>query len=77
MSSRMTFLVKLPIVQGTFTRTFVVDGESVIYVDRRSKTWIFDRPVNWAEHLTLGSPFFQPENDPGDCGHRARTRASR
>jgi hypothetical protein len=52
---------KLPIMQEEFTRTFsVVDGESVIYVDSQLENLLgFDRPVNWAEHATLGSPFLE------------------
>lgn len=53
---------KLPIMQEQFTRTFrIVDGENVIYVDSQLENLLgFDRPVNWAEHATLGSPFLEP-----------------
>ena len=53
---------KLPIAQEQFTRTFrMVDGENVIYVDSQLENLLgFDRPVNWAEHATLGAPFLAP-----------------
>ncbi len=52
---------KLPIAQEQFTRTFrMVDGENVIYVDSQLENLLgFDRPVFWAEHATLGSPFLR------------------
>jgi hypothetical protein len=58
----VTLTGKLPIVQEQFTRTFrMVDGENVIYVDSQLDNLLgFDRPVNWAEHATLGSPFLEP-----------------
>jgi hypothetical protein len=57
----VTLSAKLPIVQETFTRTFrIVDGESVIYVDSQLENLLgFDRPINWAEHATIGSPFLE------------------
>jgi hypothetical protein len=53
---------KLPIAQEQFTRTFrIVDGENVIYVDSQLENLLgFDRPVNWAEHATLGAPYLEP-----------------
>lgn len=58
----VTMTGKLPIAQEQFTRTFrMVDGENVIYVDSQLENLLgFDRPVNWAEHATLGSPFLEP-----------------
>jgi hypothetical protein len=67
----------LPIVQETFTRTFrMVDGENVIYVESRLENLLgFDRPVNWAEHATVGSPFLEPGITVVDVsGSRSRTR---
>ena len=51
-----------PIVQENFTRTFrMVPGENVVYVDSVLENLLgFDRPVNWAEHATLSSPFVEP-----------------
>lgn len=55
----VTQSVKLPILQEIFTRTLrVVDGESVVYVQSELESLLgFDRPVNWGEHATIGSPF--------------------
>ncbi len=73
----VTFSVKLPLVQETFTRTFqAADGENVIYVDTVLESHLgFDRPVNWAEHLTIASPFLEPRALVVDMpAQRARTR---
>lgn len=58
----VSLTAKLPIVQEMFTRTFsIVKGENVIYVDSRLENLLgFDRPVNWAEHATVGAPFLEP-----------------
>jgi len=58
----LTQSVKLPILQEVFTRTLrMVDGENVIYVQSELESLLgFDRPVNWGEHATLGSPFLEP-----------------
>ena len=55
--------VELPIVREKFTRTFrLVDGENVVYVESEIENLLgFDRPVIWAEHATIGSPFLAPE----------------
>jgi hypothetical protein len=57
----ITLNARLPLVQEDFTRTFrMVDGESVIYVESAlSSDLAFDRPISWAEHTTIGSPFLQ------------------
>lgn len=54
--------VKLPILQEVLTRTLrMVDGENVVYVQSELESLLgFDRPVNWGEHATLGSPFLEP-----------------
>lgn len=53
----------LPMVQEVLTRSCrLVDGEQVIYVDSELENLMaFDRPVVWAEHATIGSPFLAPE----------------
>jgi hypothetical protein len=58
----LTQSVKLPILQEVFTRTLrMVDGENVIYVQSELESLLgFDRPVNWGEHATIGSPFLEP-----------------
>jgi hypothetical protein len=57
----VTLSAKLPIAQEVFTRTFrAVDGENVVYVDSQLENLLgFDRPVNWAEHATVASPFLE------------------
>ncbi len=73
----VTMRAKLPIVQEAFTRTFrVVDGESVVSVDSELENELgFDRPVNWAEHATIGSPFLEPNETVVDLsGSQSRTR---
>ena len=54
--------VHLPRVQEMLRRTIrVVDGENVVYVSSTLENLLtFDRPINWAEHGTIGSPFFEP-----------------
>ena len=76
-TSSVTMSGKLPIVQEQFTRTFrMVDGENVIYVDSQLENLLgFDRPVNWAEHATIGSPFLESGATVVDMsGSRSRTR---
>jgi hypothetical protein len=61
--STLAFKAELPLVQETFTRTFrMVDGENIIHVQSELESHLgFDRPVNWAEHATIGAPFLAPE----------------
>lgn len=73
----VTLTAKLPIVQEVFTRTFrVIDGENVIYVESQLESLLgFDRPLNWAEHATIGSPFLEPGVTVVDVsGSRSQTR---
>lgn len=53
----------LPLVQENFTRVVrLVDGEQVVYVHSELENLLaFDRPIAWAEHATIGSPFLAPE----------------
>ncbi|HXJ44426.1 MAG TPA: hypothetical protein VNH18_34385 [Bryobacteraceae bacterium] len=72
-----TMTAKLPIVQEQFTRTVrMVDGENVVYVDSVLQNLLgFDRPVNWAEHATAGSPFVESGVTVIDVsGSRSQTR---
>jgi hypothetical protein len=76
-STAITLTAKLPIVQEQFTRTFrVVDGENVISVESELENLMgFDRPVNWAEHATIGTPFLEPGVTVVDVsGSRSKTR---
>jgi hypothetical protein len=72
--------VKLPILQEVFTRTLrMVDGENVVYVQSELESLLgFDRPVNWGEHATLGSPFLEPGVTVVDMpAKRAQTRPAK
>ncbi|MEX2264489.1 MAG: hypothetical protein WD696_21220 [Bryobacteraceae bacterium] len=72
-----SFTVRLPLVQETFTRTLrMVDGENVVYVESELENLLaFDRPVCWAEHATIGSPFLEPGVTVVDMSaRRARVR---
>ena len=55
----------------------MVDGESVIYVDSELENLLgFDRPVNWAEHPTIASPFLEPGKNVVDLSStRSKTRS--
>jgi hypothetical protein len=73
----LSYKVTLPIVQEVFTRRMeLVDGEHVIYVDSELESLLgFDRPVNWAEHATIGAPFLAPgktvvDASVGQCQNR-------
>jgi hypothetical protein len=74
----VVFSTHLPLVQEDFRRTIrIVDGESVIYVESELANLLgFDRPVNWAEHATIGSPFLAPGETVVDLSARqSKTRA--
>ena len=74
----LTFSVKLPFVQELLTRTHrIVDGENVIYVETEIENLLaYDRPLCWAEHVTLGPPFLEPGVTVVDMSaHQARTGA--
>jgi hypothetical protein len=75
--AEMTLAAKLPLVEENFTRTYrMVDGENVVYVESQLESLLgFDRPVNWAEHATIGSPWLESGVTVVDVsGSRARTR---
>lgn len=59
---KITWRARLPIVQEVLTRSVeLVDGEQVVYVDSALENELaFDRPINWAEHATIGYPFLAP-----------------
>ena len=54
----------------------MVEGENVIYVESQLENLLgFDRPVNWAEHATIGSPFLESGVTVVDVsGSRSRAR---
>lgn len=73
----LTFSVKLPLVQEVLTRTFrLAEGENVVWVDSTLENLMgFDRPVCWAEHATIGSPFLEPGKTVVDMpAQRGKTR---
>ena len=77
-ATTVTFTVKLPVTQEILTRTItLVDGESVVYIDSELESLVgFDRPANWAEHVTIASPFLEPEKNFVDLSSaRSKTRA--
>ena len=59
---KVKFRAQLPLLHETFTRQIqVVEGENVVYVDSELENQLaFDRPINWAEHGTIGAPFLSP-----------------
>lgn len=59
---QLTFQTRLPIMhEGLVRKLELVDGEQVVYVDSTLENELaFDRPVNWAEHATIGYPFLAP-----------------
>jgi hypothetical protein len=61
-TTTLKFSLRLPLVQEVFTRTLqLVDGENVMYIESELENLLgFDRPINWAEHATIGSPFLEP-----------------
>ena len=76
-ATTLTLEATLPITQERFARTVrLVDGEDVIYVQSELESLLgFDRPVFWAEHATIGSPFLEPGVTVVDMSaHRAQTR---
>lgn len=76
-TTSIKFQVKLPLVQEVLTRThLMVDGEHVIYVESELENLLaFDRPVVWAEHATIGTPFLAPETTVVDIrAARSQTR---
>lgn len=76
-STVVTLTATLPITQEKFTRTFrIIDGENVIHVESDLQSLLgFDRPINWAEHATIGSPFLEPGVTVVDVsGTRSHTR---
>ena len=59
--SQLTQTVVLPRTRERLTRTIrLADGEQVVYVNNTLDSLLgFDRPICWAEHATIGSPFLE------------------
>jgi hypothetical protein len=76
-TTAVTLTAPLPLVHELFTRTFrLTDGENVVLVESELENLLaFDRPINWAEHATIGSPFLEPGVTVVDfSGSRSQTR---
>ena len=76
-TTTLTLATKLPLTQEMFSRTVrMVDGEDVVYVQSELESLLaFDRPVFWAEHATIGSPYLEPGVTVVDMSaRRAKTR---
>jgi len=60
-TTTVSFSATLPLVQEVFRRTIrLVDGENIVYIESELESRLgFDRPVNWGEHATIGSPFLE------------------
>lgn len=74
---RLTVTATLPLTQETLIRTYSVrSGEPVLYVNTRVESLVaFDRPIVWAEHATVGSPFLEAGVTAVDIsGTRSQTR---
>ena len=58
---RLVQTVNLPRTRERLTRTIrMADGEQVVYVNNTLHSLLgFDRPICWAEHATIGSPFLE------------------
>ena len=52
---------EMPRSQEILNRTIrIVDGEQIVYVQSELENLLaMDRPVNWAEHATIGAPFLE------------------
>jgi hypothetical protein len=61
-NGRLAMTSQLPHTQESITRTMtIVPGESLVtYETTLTSQLDFDRPVLWAEHATIGSPFLDP-----------------
>jgi hypothetical protein len=76
-ATTLTLATKLPLTQELFARTVrMVEGEDVVYVESELESLLsFDRPVFWAEHATIGSPFLEAGVTVVDMpARRAKTR---
>ena len=77
-TTTVSFTAALPIVQEIFRRTIrIASGENVIYIESELENLLgFDRPINWGEHATIGSPFLEPGKTVVEMSAtRAMTRA--
>jgi hypothetical protein len=76
-TTTLTLVARLPLTEEVFTRSVrMVDGENVVSVQSELESLLaFDRPVFWAEHATISSPFLEPGVTVVDMSaQRAQTR---
>lgn len=61
-NGQLVMTAQLPHTQESITRTMTVGkGENVVIYETTLESQLaFDRPVLWAEHATIGSPFLAP-----------------
>ncbi len=59
---RLVLTAQLPHTQENITRTMTIArGENVVIYETVLESLLaFDRPILWAEHATIGSPFLEP-----------------
>ncbi len=70
----------LPLAAETLTRTLeTVDGENIVSVSNELQSALaIDRPISWAEHVTVGPPFLEGGSLAVDLsGTNCRVRARR
>jgi hypothetical protein len=73
----LTLEADLPLLQERLVRTYEVrEGENVVYVRNALQSLVsFDRPLVWAEHATIGSPFLEAGTTAVDLpAKRSQTR---
>src|SRR5208282_3228812 len=51
----------VPASQLAFERVIRLDGRTVNFRETVENLSIFDRPIAWTQHVTLGPPFLDPE----------------
>jgi hypothetical protein len=76
-ADQLVLTTTLPVAQERVTRMYRLrPGEEVLYVDTRVESLAgFDRPMVWAEHATIGSPFLEAGATAVDVsGSRSQTR---
>ena len=67
----------MPLAQERVTRTFLLPkGSNALWVRTKVESLLsVDRPIAWAEHATIGSPFLEPRVTVVDLsGTRSQTR---
>ena len=73
----LTLEADLPLLQERLVRTYEVrEGENIVYVRNALQSLVaFDRPLVWAEHATIGSPFLEAGTTAVDLSaKRSQTR---